>query len=158
MAEQIREERRSRAGDVPVDQPKIRTMDKKLVIEAAIPGRHPAKLYRERGVMNLPPVTIEAQADAIVECVRAGASVIHTHAKDPVTGAGDRPFVSGIEHRSELLMAVMDRAFEQVDFITAHHTWVFDFPRSRTADYITHTKQLLEKGKAKGVGNRYVQI
>ena len=45
-----------------------------------------------------------------------------------------------------------------MDFITAPPTWAFDFSKSRAMDYITQTKNLLEAGKAKGVGNRYVQL
>ncbi|MFQ6076578.1 MAG: 3-keto-5-aminohexanoate cleavage protein, partial [Candidatus Bathyarchaeia archaeon] len=129
-----------------VREPKIPTMDKKLVIEAAIPGWQPIWWWRNRGVENLPPCTIEDQVDAIVECVKAGASVIHTHPRDPKDCL---PQV----HAPELLTEIMDRAFSEVDFITAHHTWAWDFSKSRAADYISYTKELLERGK----GNKYVQ-
>ncbi|MBI4331032.1 MAG: 3-keto-5-aminohexanoate cleavage protein [Chloroflexi bacterium] len=132
------------------DQPRITTMDKKLVIEAAIPGWQPVRWWEERGVKNLPPRTIEAQVDAIEECVRAGASVIHTHPRHPGDGL---PRL----HAPELLMEIMDKALDRVDFITSHHTWGWDFKKSRAADYISYGKELLERGKAKGVGNRYVQ-
>ena len=67
-------------------QPRTTMMDKKIAIEAAIPGWQPISWYEERGVTGLPPVTFEDQANAIVECVRAGASIIHTHPRDPETG------------------------------------------------------------------------
>jgi hypothetical protein len=120
--------------------------NRKVVIEAAIPGWHPIRWWEERGVTNLPPRTIETQVDAIVECVKAGASVIHTHPRDPKDGL---PRV----HAPELIADIMDGAFAEVDFITGHHTWSWDFSKSRTADYISYTKELLERGK----GNKYVQ-
>ncbi|MFC2072486.1 3-keto-5-aminohexanoate cleavage protein [Chloroflexota bacterium] len=141
-----------------VNVPKIPTMAKKVAIEAAIPGWQPKAWYTERGVHNLPPITFDEQADAIVECVKAGASVIHTHPIDPDTGISapvNSPSV--LPRHTECLMEVMDRVFDKVDVVTAHHTWVTDTSKSLEVDYITHTKQLLEAGKARGVGNRYVQ-
>ncbi len=159
-AERMREmQRRHWEEDFPVIfEPKIPTMDKKLVIEAAIPGWQPAVWWQERGVKELPPTTIEGQADAIVECVKAGAAVIHTHPRDPATGVGPplgRP--DGLKRHTELLTAIMDRAFKEVDFITAHHTWTFDLSKSRDVDYLTLTQELMDKDKAKGVGNRDIQ-
>jgi len=145
--------------DFPVIyDPKIPTMDKKLVIEAAIPGWLPAVWWEERGIKGLPPTTIEGQADAIVECVKAGAAVIHTHPRDPATGMGP-PLATpaGRKRHAELLGTIMDRAFEQVDFITAHHSWTFDLSKSRDVDYLTLTKEYIEMDKAKGVGNRDIQ-
>ena len=72
-------------------RPRIPTMDKKVVIEAAIPGWQPVWWWRERGVKNLPPgadggpTCIQEQAAAIVECVKAGAAVIPTHPRIPAT-------------------------------------------------------------------------
>ncbi len=106
----------------------------------------------------MPPITFDEQANAIVECVKAGAAVIHTHPRDPDTGLAARVNPpSTLPRHAECLMEVMDRAFKQVDFVTAHHTWTWDFAKSRSVDYITHTKTLLEAGKAKGLGNKYVQ-
>jgi hypothetical protein len=51
----------------------------------------------------------------------------------------------------------MDRAREKVDFLTAHHTWTWDDSK-RDCDYITDTKELLEDGEKKGIGNFYVQL
>ena len=127
-------------------QPRINTMAKKLIIEAAIPGWQPVQWWRDHGVTKLPPITIEEQADAIVECVKAGASVIHTHPRDPST---TRMLVHGVD----LLIQILDRAFEKVDFITATHTWSWDFTKSHAVDYISYTRELLERGK----GNKYCQ-
>lgn len=160
LEQMVAEQRRRLEEHFPAPyQPRIPTMGRKVVIEAAIPGWQPKGWYEERGVKNLPPITFDEQANAIVECVRAGAAVIHTHPRDPDTGltAPVSPPSTLLRH-AECLMAVMDRAFEQVDFITAHHTWVWDFSKSRAVDYVTQTKNLLEAGKAKGVGNRYVQL
>jgi 3-keto-5-aminohexanoate cleavage enzyme len=145
--------------DFPVIlDPKIPTMSKKLVIEAAIPGWHPTKWWRDQGVKNLPPNTIEEQANAIIECVKAGASVIHTHPRDPATGAGPKLTTpEGRTRHSELLTEIMDRAFKEVDFITAHHSWTFDLTKKRDVDYVTLAQEILDKDKEKGVGNRDLQ-
>jgi 3-keto-5-aminohexanoate cleavage enzyme len=159
-SQQMREQDRGHVDETfPVKfEPKIPTMDKKLVIEAAIPGWPPIAWWREQGVNNLPPTTIEGQADAIVECVKAGASVIHTHPRDPATGVGPGfTTPDGLKRHTELLTSIMDLAFEQVDFITAHHTWTFDLSKSRDVDYLTLTKHIMEADKAKGVGNRDIQ-
>ena len=133
-------------------RPRILTMDKKVVLEAAIPGWQPVWWWRERGVENLPPgadggpTCIQEQADAIVECVKAGAAVIHTHPRDPSDGLNRI-------HAPKLLAEIMDRAFSEVDFITAHHTWGWDFARGWETDYVSYPRELLELGK----GNKYVQ-
>ena len=158
--EQMRERsRRHWEEDFPVIfEPKIPTMDKKLVIEAAIPGWQPVEWWEERGVKGIPPTTIEGQADAIVECVKAGAAVIHTHPRDPNTGIM-APFTTakGLERHTELLTAIMDRAFKEVDFITAHHTWTFDLSKRRDVDYLTLSQHILDAGKSNGTGNRDIQ-
>lgn len=155
----LERERRHVDEDFPVIlDPKIPTMSRKLIIEAAIPGWHPVSWWREQGVQDLPPTTIEGQADAIIECVKAGASVIHTHPRDPASGAGpDFTTPSGRTRHVELLTEIMDRAFREVDFITAHHSWTYDLAKGRDVDYLTLTQELLDKDKAKGVGNRDLQ-
>jgi len=96
-------------------------MDKKVVIEAAIPRWQPVWWWRTRGVENLPPgandgpTCIQEQADTIIECVKAGAAVIHTHPRDPADSMNRI-------HAPKLLFEIMDQAFNEVDFITAHHT------------------------------------
>jgi hypothetical protein len=141
-AEEMRERnRRHWEEDFPVlFEPKIPTMNKKLAIEAAIPGWQPTEWWEARGIKGLPPTTIEGQADAIIECVKAGASVIHTHPRDPDIGVMP-PLATekGMARHTEILTAIMNRAFEQVDFVTTHHSWTFGLSKSRDVDYITLT-------------------
>ena len=60
LEQMIAEHRRRIEGHFPApDQPRIPTMDRKVVIEAAIPGWQPKGWYEERGVMNLPPITFD---------------------------------------------------------------------------------------------------
>lgn len=140
-------------------QPRVTSMAKKVAIEAAIPGWQPISWYEERGVTNLPPVTFDDQANAIVECVKAGASVIHTHPRDPETGmtAHMDPIGSPKSRHAQCLMEIMDRAHKDVDFVCAHHTWWGNPQKGSQADFITQTKLLLDAGKAKGLGNWYVE-
>ena len=140
-------------------QPKTTSMARKVAIEAAIPGWQPISWYEERGVTNLPPVSFDDQANAIVECVKAGAAVIHTHPRDPDTGviAGMNPVGSPQSRHSICLQEIMDRAHSKVDFVCAHHTWWGNPNKGSRADFIAQTKLLLDAGKAKGIGNWYVQ-
>ncbi|EMR74307.1 hypothetical protein MCGE09_00239, partial [Thaumarchaeota archaeon SCGC AB-539-E09] len=92
------------------------------------------------------PTCIQEQADAMVECVKAGAAAIHTHPRHPSDG------LTRI-HAPKVLTSTMDAAFEEVDFITAHHTWDFNLRHSWETDYISNPKELLKMGK----GNKYVQ-
>ena len=140
-------------------QPKTTGMGKKVAIEAAIPGWQPISWYEERGVTNLPPISFDDQANAIVECVKSGASVIHTHPRDPDTGmtAHMDPIGSPKSRHAQCLMEIMDRAHKKVDFVCAHHTWWGNAAKGSQADFVTQTKLLLEAGKAKGIGNWYVQ-
>ncbi len=140
-------------------QPRTTSMAKKVAIEAAIPGWQPISWYEERGVTNLPPVSFDDQANAIVECVKAGAAIIHTHPRDPNTGviANMNPIGKPESRHAQCLMEIMDRAHKQVDFVCAHHTWWGKPDKGAQADFVTQTKLLLEAGKAKGIGNWYVQ-
>ncbi|MBI4267894.1 MAG: 3-keto-5-aminohexanoate cleavage protein [Chloroflexi bacterium] len=139
-------------------QPKLPTIAPKIAIEAAIPGWQAKGWYEERGVHNLPPISFQDQADCIAECVKAGASIIHTHPRDPDTGLTTPADWANRHRHTECLMEVMDRAHEQVDFVTAHHTWTWDFAKSLETDYISDTQDLLEGGTKKGIGNFYVQL
>jgi len=158
LEQRVAEHRRRLEEHFPApSQPRILTMAKKVAVEVAMPGWQPKGWYEERGVKNLPPITFDEQANAIVECVRAGAAVVHTHPRDPDTGLNPMPHPPENLRHAECLEAVMDRAFEKVDFVTAHHTWAWDFSKSSAVDYISHTKHLLEDGKRKGIGNKYLQ-
>ncbi|MBA7562672.1 hypothetical protein ES708_04325 [subsurface metagenome] len=127
--------------------PKIPTMDKKLIIEACIPGWQPVKWYRERGIQNLPPITVEGQAQAIADCVKAGASIIHTHPINQETGIAE-------VFAPKLLAEILDRAFDKVgDFVTMNHAWIWDHDKSPYIDYISDAREILEVGK----GNKYLQ-
>lgn len=138
-------------------QPKLPTMGKKVALEACIPGWQPKAWFEKRGVTTLPPITIQEQADAIVECVKAGACAIHTHPRDPDTGRTLVPFTPDLAKRhGEVLTEVMDRAFSKVDFVTAHHTWGMA-QKGMATDYVADTVELLKLGKERGMGNRYVQ-
>ena len=70
----IRPRRAHWEEDFPVIyEPPIETMNKKLFIEAAVPGWLPTDWWEERGIPNMPPTTIEGQAAGIIECVRQHA-------------------------------------------------------------------------------------
>ncbi|MFC2169549.1 3-keto-5-aminohexanoate cleavage protein [Acidobacteriota bacterium] len=139
--------------EMPVlQEPILPTMDKKVIIEAAVTGWQPTRWWRERGVPDLPPgsrggdTCIQEQVDAIVECINAGASCIHMHPRHPDHG---KPKL----HDVDLTAAICDRAFDQLDFITTNHSFVWDFRKSIVCDYITGAREYLEKGK----GNKYIQ-
>ncbi len=133
-------------------EPIIPTMDKKVIIEAAITGWQPSQWWRERGVPDLPPGSrpgencIKEQTDAIVESVKAGASCIHMHPRHPDDG---KPRM----HDADLTAAINDPAFDQVDFITTSHSFNYDFRKSITIDYVTGAQDYLDRGK----GNRHIQ-
>ena len=130
----------------------IPTMDKKVIIEAAVTGWQPTRWWRERGIEHLPPGSVSGercipdQVDAILESVKAGAACIHMHPRHPKDGI---PRL----HDVDLMADIYDRAFEQEDFITMSHSFVWDFRKSIVVDYITGTQEYLDRGK----GNRYVQ-
>jgi uncharacterized protein (DUF849 family) len=133
-------------------EPIIPTMDKKIIIEAAVTGWQPTRWWRERRVQDLPPgsrggdTCIDEQVNAIVECVNAGSACIHMHPRHPDDGL---PRL----HDVELFAEITDRAFEQADFITTSHSFVWDFRKSIVVDYVSGAQHYLERGQ----GNRYVQ-
>jgi uncharacterized protein (DUF849 family) len=131
--------------------PQIPTMGKKLIVESCIPGWQPPRWYSERGIHNLPPLTVEDQAQAIADCVKAGAAIIHTHPRDP----NDPTEFGKVKiYAPKLLAEIHDRAFDMVgDFVTMTHAWVWDLDKSPYIDYISDAEELLEVGK----GNKYVQ-
>jgi uncharacterized protein (DUF849 family) len=130
----------------------IPTMDKKVVIEAAVTGWQPTRWWRERGADRLPPGSVAGdtciadQAAAIVECVKAGAACIHMHPRHPSDGL---PRL----HDVELYAEITNRAMDEVDYITTSHCFTWDFRKSIVLDYAAGARDYLEKGQ----GNRYVQ-
>jgi uncharacterized protein (DUF849 family) len=123
----------------PVDkEPRIPTMDKPLVVQVACPGW-------QIGGKRFPavPFTIEAQAQELADCIKAGAIAVHVHPRDPKTGLAQ---ICGA-----LLKDVLDATFAKAgDFLTFSHTW---YPKPEGLDYITETEELLEWGQ----GNKYCQ-
>ncbi|MFC1937925.1 3-keto-5-aminohexanoate cleavage protein [Chloroflexota bacterium] len=125
-------------------QPRMPLMDKKVCIEATIPGWQAVSWYRDRGVNNMPPLTVEEQVDAIAACIKAGASIIHTHPRDG----------GPTQINPKLLARIMDAAFDKAgDFVTMNHCWCWDLEKSPYIDYISDAQELLELGK----GNKYNQ-
>lgn len=134
-------------------EPKIPTMGKKLIVEASSPGHYPGLLWERFGIKNMPPWSIEEQASALIECVKAGAAAIHTHPRDPSAPYSyDAPI--GKAMSPELTARVLDRIYQEVDAVPLTHAWhPKDWEDLAEADFITPTKELLDIGK----GNRYIQ-
>ena len=134
-------------------EPKIPTMDRKLIVEASTPGHYPRLLWEQVGIKNMPPWSIEEQASMVIECVKAGAAGVHTHPRDP-SSKYCYEMHAGRDMAPELGASVLDRAFQKVDFVTLAHAW---HPKGwgdmAEADFITPTRELLKFGK----GNKYIQ-
>ena len=64
---------------------------------------------------------------------------------------------AGSRRHAELLSEIMDLACEEVDFISAHHSWTMDLSKSRDVDYISMTQEYLNVGEEKGIGLRDAQ-
>jgi len=72
--------------------------------------------YKKGGV-SYPavPCSVEDQALALIEAVKAGCVALHVHPRDPEDCmSSDAP---------ELLAAVYDEVFQEVDAVTLQHTW-----------------------------------
>jgi len=54
----------------------------KLIITAALTGGE----FVSKMVTKYVPCTIDEVVDEVVKCRKAGASIVHLHAKDPTTG------------------------------------------------------------------------
>jgi uncharacterized protein (DUF849 family) len=124
----------------PIDlEPRIGTLEKPLIIESACPGW-------QVGGARFPavPITLEEQIREQVESVRAGATIVHVHPRDPNTGQAQ------MNHK--LLAKILDGVFAEAgDCIMFTQSY---YPvRDAEVDYITGTQELLELGK----GNKYVQ-
>src|SRR4051812_33408654 len=117
----------------------IPTMDRPLIIESACPG------FQKAGP-RFPaiPISLEAQVEAQVESIKAGAIIAHVHPRDPKSGD------ALMDHRK--LAEVLDGIFEGAgDFITNTHSWT-PIPNA-PGEGISGTAELLELGG----GNKYVQ-
>lgn len=134
-------------------QPAIPTMGRKLIIEASTPGHYPALLWEQFGIQNMPPKTLDGQAAVIIECAKAGAAAVHSHARDPLSPYNYEVNI-GKDMAPELTAQLLDRVSQEVDVVPLNHAW---HPRNwedlADADYITPTQDLLDVGK----GNKYIQ-
>jgi 3-keto-5-aminohexanoate cleavage enzyme len=133
--------------------PRIPTMERKLIIEAATPGHNPALLWEHFGIKNMPPWTMEEQAAAIIECGKAGAAAIHMHPRDP-SAKYNYEAAAGKSMSAELTAELLDRVYQKIDIVPLNHSW---HPKGwedlAEADFVAPTKQLLDIGK----GNKYIQ-
>jgi len=151
-AEEVVEEMK-KIKEAVLKELKIPTMDKKLIIEASTPGHYPRSLWEHFGIKDMPPWSLKEQAEAIIGCVKAGAAAVHTHPRNPDTSYCYE-FPMGQVQRADLLAKILDIAYEEVDFVPLGHAWLpKNWDPLGEADFITHTKELLELGK----GNKYIQ-
>ncbi len=146
---------------LPIEiEPRIDTLARPLIIESACPGWQPKHWgppdiyptrppgYQAEGVrFGAVPITIEEQAKADIEAIKAGAAALHHHPRDPETG------ITAVmtARESELKARCYDLVFAQVDAVTMEHTWMYTADGS--LDYLKKMKELLEMGK----GNKYCQ-
>lgn len=141
-------------------EPRISTLSKPLIIISACPGWQsrywgPPEVYPimppgyKEGELRYPavPWSIEEQARADIEAMKAGAAGLHHHPRDPETGVGKSMASNGVLLKTQ----AYDLVFEELDAITIDHTWLLTSDHS--IDYITHAKENLELGK----GNKYCQ-
>lgn len=158
-AKSLEEYIRIRLKRFPIDlEPRIPTMDKKLIIECATTGPSvrfwgPREIYPfeppgyKEGGIRYPaiPCTMEEQVDTIVDSVKEGAAAIHHHAIDP-----ERGYRTEKAYDPKLNAEIFDRVYEKIDMITLQDT----FDRfGAEVDWIKKTKKLLEMGN----GNKYCQ-
>ena len=136
-----------------LEEPRNLTMDKKLIIEASTPGHYPGLLWEQFGIKNMPPWSIEEQASTIIECVKAGAAAVHSHARDP-SAPYNYEVSYGKAMSTEILVRIFDKVYQEVDFVPLNHAW---HPKNwedlADADFITPTRELLDIGR----GNKYIQ-
>jgi 3-keto-5-aminohexanoate cleavage enzyme len=79
----------------------------KLIITAAVTGGE----YVSKAVTPYVPSTVDEIVEEVARCVEAGASIVHLHAKDPVTGE---------PHRGDpnpILREYIERIRERVDVV-----------------------------------------
>ena len=139
--------------DHTLKEPKIPTMDRKLIVEASTPGHYPSQLWEHFGIRNMPPWSMDEQASMIIECVKAGAAGIHSHPRDP-QGKYNYETHVGKDMAPELMAELLDKVYQEVDFVPLSHAWhPKNWEGMAEADFITPTKELLDIGK----GNKYIQ-
>lgn len=80
----------------------------KLIITAAVTGGE----YVSKAVTPYVPSTVEEIVEEVVRCVEAGASIVHLHAKDPLTG---EPHRGG--DPNPILREYVERIRERVDVV-----------------------------------------
>ncbi|MFC1901442.1 3-keto-5-aminohexanoate cleavage protein [Chloroflexota bacterium] len=139
--------------DAVLKEPQIPTMGKKLIVEGSTPGHFPGCLWEHFGIKDAPPHSIEEQAVAIIECVKAGAAAIHSHPRDP---EDKYRYVthSGKGESSELMVEILDKVYKAVDFVPLNHAFYpKDWQDLAEPDFITPVQELLDMGK----GNKYIQ-
>lgn len=139
--------------DAVLNEQKIPTMDKKLIIEASTPGHYPGLLWEHFGITHMPPWSIDEQASTIIDCVKAGAAAIHSHPRDPLCEYNYEA-AAGKAMSPELTAELFDRVYQEVDMIALGHAWhPRDWEDLADADFVTPTSKLLEIGR----GNKYIQ-
>lgn len=123
----------------PVEkEPRIPTLDKPLIIESAFPGWMPIEVNPHI------PIKSEDISKEIISSVKAGATAIHVHPRDPVDGL--------LRLDPELLKEILDPVFAECpDIITWNHSWTGK--PNGPVDYKPHTLEILEMGG----GPKYVQ-
>lgn len=119
-------------------EPKIMTLDKPLILESAFPGWLSTKVNP-----NIPIKTEEISKE-VIDSVKAGATAIHVHPRDPVTG--------GLTMDPDLLKRTLDPVFEECGkVLTWNHAWTGKI--NEPVDYRTHVQEILNfKG-----GRKYIQ-
>lgn len=117
---------------------KISTLDKPLILESAFPGWMPISINPHI------PIKTELVAREIIASVKAGATAIHVHPRDPQDGL--------LRMDPELLAETLDPVLRECpDVITWNHSWTGR--PGQPLDYKTHTLDLLRLG----AGIKYVQ-
>lgn len=118
-------------------EPKINTLARPLIIESAFPGWLSPKVNP-----NI-PLQPKAIVRELIDSVRAGASAVHIHPRDPVDGA----LLMDPDKLKELVDPVWD---ELGEVFTWNHSWVGK--PMEPIDYLHHTERLLSLGN----GNKYI--
>lgn len=126
----------------PVEkETKIGTLDKPLIIESACPG------FLKHEIYPAVPVRLEDQIKEQIDSVRAGATVLHLHPRNPETGRATNDF--------DLIKAIIDGVADATGKIPVAFTMGWD-PWSTPGapcDYVSVAAEFLERGG----GNRYIQ-